>query len=156
VTHAAEALAIVLLLNNLGQLLLQAILNELDEHVQVHFVVHNREAPFVLVADLHQSGEQQVLRLFVVKVGDREVAQLADDGTLSLAHKRLILFVVQTEVTDEQNGLVQQFFAVLLALCLGLDCVVEDVVEQVVELFLDLEVAQDLLSEAVVHAEDMI
>ena len=50
----------------------------------------------------------------------------------------------------------QQLFAVLLFFPCRLHGVIQDVVDQVVELLLDLEVAHDLLGEAVVHAEDMI
>ena len=63
---------------------------------------------------------------------------------------------MKAEVPDHQNGFMQQLFAVLLFFPCRLHGVIQDVVDQVVELLLDLEVAHDLLGEAVVHAEDMI
>ena len=64
-----------------------------------------------------------------------------DDRALSFAQKRLVLLIVQTEVPDEQYGLVKELLAVFL-LVRGLCCVEEDVVKEVVQLLLDLEVTQ--------------
>lgn len=154
--HGAHALVVVLLLDDLRQLLLDVGLDELDDHVDVQLLVHDGEASVVFIACLNECREEYLLHLLVVKVRNGKRAQLLNNGALALAEQRLILLVMQAEVPNQQNCLMQELFTVLLVLCLRAHCVVQNVVEQVVELLLDLEVAQNLLGEAVVHAEDVI
>jgi hypothetical protein len=53
VTHAAHALIIIFLLDDSWKLFLDVDLNEVDEHLDVDFLVHDREASVILVARLN-------------------------------------------------------------------------------------------------------
>ena len=74
---------------------------------------------------------------------------------LTSAKEHLVLLVVEAEVSNEEDGLMQELFAVLL-IGRGLHRVEEDVVEQVVQLLLHLIFTHDLLGKSIVHAEDVI
>lgn len=90
-----------------------------------------------------------------MEVCDRKSTESLDYGILSATEQCLILLIVETEVANHHNGLMEEFFAVLL-LVRCFHCIVEDVVEEVIKLLLGLKIAQDLLSESVVHAEYVV
>jgi hypothetical protein len=68
----------------------------------------------------------------------------------------LVLFIVQAEIPDEKDRLMEQFLAIRLFVH-GLSCVDQYVVKKMVELLLRyLQFAKHLLSEPIVHAEDVV
>lgn len=78
-----------------------------------------------------------------------------NNGVLSATKECLIFLIVHAEVSNEQNGLMEQFLAVLLVQgCLHR--VEKNVIEEVIELLLNLILTHNLLCEAVVHAENMV
>ena len=120
--HATHTLVIILFFNDARELLLNVNLYEVDDHINANLLVHYGQAPIVLVASCNQSREENLLEALVVEVSYRQGAQLLNNGTFTLTKQRLILFVIQTEVAYQENGLMEELLRVFLSIS-SLTCI---------------------------------
>ena len=73
-SEGADGLVVELLFHYSGQLFFHAVLQELDDGVQAHFLIHNSYRSFRLITGHDQSWEQYFLELLVTKVTKWQVA----------------------------------------------------------------------------------
>ena len=111
---------LLLELDDLRKFLRDALLQVLDQGCQIDLLVDDCKVAFILECRAYQRWKEDFFEALIKKVGEREVAEFLDNAVLPALQKVLVLGVHQAEVADEEQGLVQQFFdvVVLVDVCL--------------------------------------